>query len=381
MGRFHGVAAAASEICQSARVKEVNRALSTNARVAVLRQHSLKLVIEDVELPDPGPDQVTVRNLGAGICHSQLHEMRTERSVTYLLGHESCGIVEAVGPGVSMLSPGDGVAVTWVPRHDGGQPWRAGAELENGEYATTAEMVFTWGTHSLVDQRYVVPIPRGAVSDAAAVLGCAVMTGAGAVVRTAQVPRGASIAIWGAGGVGLSALAAAHLCGATPIIAVDVSDEKLELARRFGATHVVNTASADPVEAVRTITSRPGGVTGADYVLDCVASQATLDSALSAVRSGVLGASQGGKLLVVGVPAPGLRVDPRELLIGQKTVTASLGGSATPDVEIPRFAEWSIRGDLDLEMLVTDRYELDDINRAVADLMGGRIRGRAILTF
>lgn len=355
--------------------------MPSNARVAVLREGSLELVVEDAELPDPGPDQVVVRNLGAGICHSQLHEMRAERSTTYLLGHESCGIVEAVGPGVELVGPGDGVAVTWVPRRDGGQPWRAGVRLRNGEYATTAEMVFTWGTHSLVDKRYVVPLPRGAASDVAAILGCAVMTGAGAVVRTAQVPSGASVAVWGAGGVGLSAIAAAHLAGAAPIIAVDVSDGKLELAQRFGATHAVNTTSADAVAAVRAITSQPDGVAGADHVFDCVANQATLDAALSVARNGVLGASRGGQLVVVGVPAPGLRVDPRDILIGQKTVTASLGGSATPDVDIPLFAEWSARGDLDLTMLVTNRYELDDINRGISDLMGGRIRGRAILTF
>jgi Zn-dependent alcohol dehydrogenase len=362
-------------------VEDVNTKMPTSARIAVLRKGTPDLVVEDVELPDPGPDQVIVRNVGAGICHSQLHELRAERSTTYLLGHESSGIVEAVGPGVEHVGPGDDVAVTWVPRHDGGRPWSAGAELRNGEYASTAEMVFTWGTHSLVDKRYVVPIPQGTASDVAAILGCAVMTGAGAVVRTAQVPQGASIAVWGAGGVGLSAIAAAHLTGAATIIAVDVSAEKLELACRFGATHTVNTTSVDAVEAIRTITSRPEGAAGADYVFDCVASQATLDAALSAVRKGVLGASQGGRLLIVGVPSPGLGVDPREILIGQKTVTASLGGSAIPDIEIPRFAEWSRRGDLDLELLVTNRYELDDINRGISDLMGGRIRGRAILTF
>lgn len=355
--------------------------MPTNARLAVLRQGSLDLVVEDVDLPDPGPDQVLVRNVGAGICHSQLHELRAQRSTTYLLGHEGCGIVEATGSGVTAVAPGDDVAITWVPRRDGGRPWRAGAELRSGEYATTDEMVYTWGTHSLLDQRYVVPLARGYASDVAAILGCAVMTGAGAVVRTAQVQRGASVAIWGAGGVGLSAVAAAHLAGAATVVAIDVSDEKLALARRFGATDVVNTTTMDAVEAVRFLSTNADGVPGADYVFDCVASQATLNDALLATRSGVLGASQGGQLIVVGVPVPGLSLDPRAILIGQKTVTASLGGSAHPDVDIPLFAEWSSRGDLDLEQLVTNRYELNDINRGIQDLVGGRIRGRAIVSF
>jgi Zn-dependent alcohol dehydrogenase len=355
--------------------------LPTEAQIAVLRAGSDELSVEDVQLPEPGSGQVLVRNLGAGVCHSQLHEIRAERDRTYFLGHEACGIVEAVGPDVRLVQPGDAVSVSWVPRPGVGTPWRAGAALKNGEYATTDEMVFTWGTHSLIDQRYAVQIPHEIASDAAAVLGCAVLTGASAVTRTANVPSGASVVVWGVGGVGLSAIAAARRSQANPIVAVDVSAEKLALARDFGATHTVNAAENNPVAALLDITARADAPAGADYVFDCVATQSTLDAALSAVRRGVLGTSRGGQLVIVGVPAPGIGVSARGCLIGQKTLTASLGVPEDTGSEIPMLAQWCESGDIDLQALVTDRYELHDINRAISDLVSGQVRGRAILTF
>lgn len=355
--------------------------MPTAARIAVLRAGSSEFVIEDVTLPDPGPGQVLVRNLGSGVCHSQLHEIRAERTETYFMGHESCGIVEAVGTGVQTVQVGDPVSVTWVPRPGDGSPWRAGATLANGESATTAEMVFTWGTHSLIDQHYAVAIPWAVASDVAAVLGCAVMTGAAAVSRTAKVPEGASVVVWGAGGVGLSVIAAAKRAGAGPIIAVDIAEEKLSLARDFGATHALNATNPDTMDAINRFTVRPDESVGADFVFDVVANRVTLPLTLAAVRSGRLGSFRGGHLVIVGVPTPGVDVSAREILIGQKTVTASLGVFADPGTEIPEFAQWCAAGDVDLEALVTDRYRLDDINQAVADLSAGRVRGRAILTF
>jgi S-(hydroxymethyl)glutathione dehydrogenase / alcohol dehydrogenase len=355
--------------------------MPTNAQVAVLRAGSDVLSVEDVELPDPTRDQVLVRNVGAGVCHSQLHEIRAQRDQTYFLGHEACGIVESVGPDGSFVAPGDAVAVSWVPRPGVGTPWRAGAALKGGEYASTDEMVYTWSTHSLIDQRYVVKIPHAIASDAAAVLGCAVLTGASAVIRTASVPAGASVVVWGAGGVGLSAIAAARHAQAGSIIAVDVSDEKLALAADFGATHTVNAVRTDAVATLLEITAKVDAPAGADYVFDCVAQQSTLDTALAAVRRGVLGTSRGGQLVIVGVPAPGVGVSARELLIGQKTVTASLGVPEDTSREIPLLAQWCENGDIDLHALVTDRYELHEINRAISDLADGRVRGRAILTF
>lgn len=365
-----------------ARLKPENESeVPTRAQVAVLRAGSDELTIENVLLPDPGRGQVLVRNVGAGICHSQLHEIHARRDQTYLLGHEGAGVAESVGPDVELVRPGDSVAVSWVPRPGVGTPWRAGVVLDSGEYASTDEMVFTWSTHSLIDQRYAVPIPHEVAVDSAAVIGCAVLTGVSAVLRTANVPEGATVVVWGVGGVGLSAIAAARLSRAACIVAVDVSAEKLALAAQFGATDTVNAADSDPLEAILGITARVDGPPGADYVFDCVAKQATLDTALSAVRRGVLGSSRGGHLVVVGVPATGVGVSARDLLIGQKTVTASLGVAHDIADEIPRLAQWGARGDIDLSALVTNRYELPDINRAISDLENGRVRGRAILTF
>ncbi len=341
----------------------------------------MNLMVEDVRLPDPTGAQVLVRNIGAGVCHSQLHEMNADRHETFLLGHEACGVIEAAGPDVDLVQPGDAVSVSWVPRHGTIAPQRAGVTLSNGEYASTDEMVFTWATHSLIDQRYTVSIPQVLAGDSAAVLGCAVLTGASAVTQSVQVHAGATVVVWGAGGVGLSAVAAAKQSRASTIIAVDVSAESLQLARRFGATHVVDATTTEPVRAIHQITSAPHRPPGSDFVFDCVGTQSTLTDGLQSARRGVLGAERGGQLIVVGVPKPDAGVPAREILIGQKTVTASLGVAADTGIEIPRLAQWCVDGEVDLDELVTDRYRLDDINAAVSDLRSGHVRGRAILTF
>lgn len=323
--------------------------MPTDARVVFLPQADEPLAVERVQLPDPGPLQVVVRQFASGICHSQLHQMHNPRGSDQVLGHESTGEVVAVGSEVGNVSVGDMVFVTWVPR----SPETASravqeiaVERPNGRVATTRN-VFTWADHTIADEKYVVKVPRDTRRDVTSIIGCAVLTGSGAVYNTAGVREGESVAVFGVGGVGLSAVVAASVVKADPIIAVDLDDEKLEFARRFGATHGVNASGGDAIEQVRGLTQRAGATTsfgepvsGVDYAFDCIGREVTMGQILRAVRPGVLGAQSGGTAVLVGVPQSGVgfsEADMRGLLINEKRYIGSIGGSCRPDRDFPMF--------------------------------------------
>ncbi len=345
-------------------------------------------MVHDVDLPDPGPSQVLIRQTASGICHSQLHQLHRPRRSAILLGHESTGEVLAVGGDVTHVAVGDLVFVTWVPRNpDAAATWRGGFSLPlaDGTAASTAD-VFTWASHTIADESLVVRAPRDAARDVTAIIGCAVMTGAGAVLNTAGVGAGDSVAIFGVGGVGLSAVAAAAASGADPVIAVDLDDEKLAFARRFGATHVVNGADGDPIAAIRAITAgrREGlgfrglAIEGVDYAFDCIGHASTMAQILAAARPGRFGVERGGTAVLVGVPTTTFDLDAGSLLMTEKAFVGSIGGSCTPDRDFETFVAWHDDGRLPLDEMVTERFSLDEVNEACEALAGGRIRGRAI---
>jgi Zn-dependent alcohol dehydrogenase len=215
--------------------------MTTTARVVVLPQDNAQLRVETIELPEPASDQVVVKQFASGICHSQLHQIHEPRQNPIILGHESTGIVTEVGDSVSHVAPGDIVMVTWVPRNiqSENKPPVA-AQLQVSDGLAKSQNVFTWADHTIADQQYVVKVDPNIDKDVTAIIGCAVMTGAGAVINTAKVQKGESVAIFGVGGVGLSAVVGAKMAGANPIIAVDLDDQKLAFAKKFGATHGIN---------------------------------------------------------------------------------------------------------------------------------------------
>ena len=349
--------------------------MPTPARVVVLPQEQGPLRIEELELPDPGPHQVVVKQFASGVCHSQLHQMHRERQSPVVLGHESTGVVLAKGSEVNHVKEGDRVFVTWVPRDRPSTTRRAEPmrlSLPDGTIAA-AQNVFTWADHTIADEQFVVKMPNDVPTDVTAIIGCAVMTGAGAVYHTAGVKEGQSVAVFGVGGVGLSAIAAAAVVGADPIIAVDLAEEKLEFARKFGATIGVNAREVDPVEKVRELTD--GGV---DFAFDCIGVKVTMEQILPAVKPGITGERPGGTAVLVGVPTTTAELNMREFL-AERIYKGSIGGSCRPDRDFPMFVRWFKEGQLDLNALVTTRYPLDQINEATAALEQGRIAGRAIL--
>ncbi|MCW2540594.1 MAG: alcohol dehydrogenase [Frankiales bacterium] len=357
--------------------------MTTSSRVAVVIPGTNKLEVMDVTLPDPGPYQVVVEQQASGVCHSQLHQIHSPRKHPVILGHEATGVVLAIGSEVKHVAVGDDVLVTWVPRSPQPEYRPAAAvtlDLPDGTRATS-QNVFTWATTTIADEQYIVKAPPGTPKDLGSIIGCAVMTGAGAVLNSAQVKPGESVAVWGVGGVGLSAIAAARQSGANPIIAVDLDDAKLEFAKRFGATLTVNASKGDAVEGVRALTpgERSTDVGGVDHSFDCIGKSITIKQTIGGARSGWWAERRGGSAYLVGVPTEEVTLDVMPLLIGEKRFIGSLGGSSIPEEDFPKFIEWYQKGEFDLDALITERVKLDDINEIVHELEAGKVAGRAIL--
>ena len=363
--------------------------MGTPARVVVLPKSTSVLRVEDLELPDPGPTQVVIKQFASGICHSQLHQMHRPRESNVILGHESTGVVLKTGSDVTHVGEGDTVLVTWVPRNAaaaGRLPVRATLEVSDG--IAESENVFTWADHTLADQQYVVKVDPNIRKDITSIIGCAVMTGAGAVINTANVQPGQSVAVFGVGGVGLSAVVGAKMAGANPIIAVDLDDAKLDFARQFGATHGINASKQDPIETIHAMTVRDGQftifglpVSGVDFAFDCIGIKTTMEQIVPASRTGHFGARDGGTAVLVGVPGTNVELNAMDVLLNEKHFIGSIGGSCAPDRDFPRFLEWEENGDLKLDALVTQRFSIDEINDATTALEKGQISGRAILEF
>ena len=362
--------------------------MPTPARVAVVPQEmGQPLRIESVELPEPGPTDVVVRQFASGVCHSQLFEIHNPRASDVVLGHEATGEVTAVGSEVSHVAPGDRVFVTWLPR--GVQPpdrRPMPAQVVQGDGTTaTSQGVFTWADHTIADELFIVPLPDDAPDDVTAIIGCAVMTGAGAVMNTAGVTAGSSVAVFGVGGVGCSALSAAKALGADPVIAVDITDEKLEFAFRHGATIGVNASECDPVARIHELTPREGldlmGIpcSGVDFAIDCVG--AAVAQVVRALRSKRWAADERAVAVLVGIPSVAPDIDIGSIMMQEQHLTGSIGGTSHPERDFPIFMDWYRRGDLDLDGLVTQRFALDEINEAVDALDNGQIAGRSILVF
>jgi Zn-dependent alcohol dehydrogenase len=354
---------------------------------AIYAEAGKPMVVDDIDLPEPGPTQVLVRHIATGVCHSQLHELnRPNPSVPLVLGHESTGVVAAVGSQVTHVKEGDHVMVTWVQRNATrstprptpatvmyrGQPVNYGAPAFTG--------TFTWARDTVADQQMVVPFDRSVATDVTSIIGCAVMTGAGAALNAAQVRPGNSVAIIGAGGVGLSIVQACANLSAFPIIVVDVADEKLEFARKFGATHGINARNADPVGRIREMM---GGepTSGVDIAFDAIGIGQTMEQILHMARGRVPGERDGGLAVLVGVPHGELPTLPMHMLFGGKVYRGAPGGCSTPDRDFPLLVRWFQEGKLSLDLMVTRRYRLEQINEACAALARGEIAGRAIVEF
>jgi S-(hydroxymethyl)glutathione dehydrogenase/alcohol dehydrogenase len=359
-----------------------------SSRAAVLAAIPGELEIEDIEVDDPQPNEVLVRTAAAGVCHSDLHFMQgaMPHPVPTVLGHESAGVVVAVGSAVTDLAPGDHV-VSCLSLFCGhcefclagrpalcqkaglARPADAPARLrQNGAPITQFLGLSSFSQYLLVHEHALVRIDPAMPLDVAATLGCGVLTGLGAVFRTAAVRPGETVAVVGCGGVGLSAVHGAELAGAARIIAIDLGAEKADLARRAGATDYVDAGSTDAVAAVRELTD--GGV---DHALEAVGLGATTEQAFSMAR-------RGGTATVIGMFAPGAKVSISGLeLLQEKRLQGSLMGSNRFRIDIPRYVDMYLRGRLRLDDLISARTNLAGVNEAYAQLGRGAVARQVIV--
>ncbi|GAB2912459.1 MULTISPECIES: Zn-dependent alcohol dehydrogenase [Streptomyces] len=358
-------------------------------RAAVLPAVGAPLEIAGIELPEPGPGQVRVRLAAAGVCHSDLSlsdgTMRVP--VPAVLGHEGAGTVLAVGEGVTHVAPGAGVVLNWAPSCGRchacslGEVWLCANALSGvGDvYARRADdgsdlhpglNVAAFAQETVVAAGCVLPAPDGVPLTDAALLGCAVLTGYGAVHHSARVREGETVAVFGVGGVGLAALQAARIAGASRIVAVDVSPAKEELARTAGATEFV-VASADTAREIRALT----GKQGVDVAVECVGRAVTIRTAWESTR-------RGGRTTVVGIGGKEQQVtfNALEIFHWGRTLSGCVYGNSDPARDLPVLADHVRAGRLDLGALVTDRISLDDIPAAFDAMRAGR-GGRAVVTF
>lgn len=358
-------------------------------KAAVLHAFGQPLVIEDVAIAAPGPGEVLLHTAAVGLCHSDLHFIEGMRPFPLpgVLGHEVSGIVAAVGEGVRDLEPGDHVVGALsvfcgtCPQCLGGrfalcmdtdikQPPGKARRLSRvgGEPVSQVFNLSGFAEQMLVHRNALVKIRPDMPLDLAALLGCAVITGTGAVFHTARIRPGSSVAVIGCGGVGLAALNGAQIAGAARIVAVDMSAEKLALARRFGATDTVDASAGDVVARVMELA---GGV---DYSFECIGLPATVEQAFRMLRPG-------GIATVLGLFKPGTRVslEGSEFFL-EKQLRGSALGSANIRVDIPRLVDLYLQGRLNLQDLVSQRIQLEDINAGFEAMKGGRV-ARSVIVF
>ncbi|MFD9095188.1 Zn-dependent alcohol dehydrogenase [Streptomyces collinus] len=357
-------------------------------RAAVLPAVGAPLEITGIDLPEPGPGQVRVRLAAAGVCHSDLSlsngTMRVP--VPAVLGHEGAGTVVSVGEGVTHLAPGAPVVLNWAPACGDchacglGEVWLCANAMNGaaGVHARTADgtelhpglNVAAFAEETVVAASCVLPLPDGVPLTDAALLGCAVLTGYGAVHHAARVRRGETVAVFGAGGVGLATLQSARIAGASRIIAVDVSPAKEELARAAGATDFV-LASDTTAREIRALT----GKQGADVAIECVGRAATIRAAWDSTR-------RGGRTTVVGIGGKDQEVtfNALEIFHWGRTLSGCVYGNTDPARDLPVLAEHVREGRLDLSALVTERIGLDGIQAAFENMLAGK-GGRALVVF
>jgi NDMA-dependent alcohol dehydrogenase len=364
-------------------------------KAAVLYAVGERLAIEDLTIGDPREGEVMVRVAAGGVCHSDLHVIHGDlpAPLPVVLGHEGAGVVEKVGPGVRGFQRGDHVLLLWRASCGecfycvSGRPalCELGAGIRWSGHLTDGTSRFrrgdqeirhfagvsSFGELTVLPQEGLVKIDPEISLEKAAIVGCAVMTGVGAVINTAKVEPGASIAVIGCGGVGLNAIQGAALAGAEKIIAIDLLDNKLAYARQFGATHLINGKQVDAIEAVKTATSGRG----ADYVFEVIGNP-------RAMSQGYQMARRGGTLVIVGVAPIGAEVSfpASSIMLEEKTIRGSLYGSCRPKLDAPRLLNLYKAGKLKLDELISREYPLDQINEAFEALERGEV-ARSIVRF
>jgi S-(hydroxymethyl)glutathione dehydrogenase / alcohol dehydrogenase len=362
-------------------------------KAAVLYKANTPLEVVDLEQQGPQAGEARVRVKAAGVCHSDWHIMNGDWTLPLpmVLGHEAAGIVEEVGAGVTTVKPGDHVIFSFRA-HCGqcyfcstgrtvlcdGHTSPRWAMLDgtcrlrrDGQDIFQMARIGTFSERVVCPAEYVVPIRKEMPWPQAALVGCCVPTGVGAVTRCAEVKAGSSVLVIGCGGVGLNVVQGARLAGALTIIACDLVDRKLEFAKEFGATHTINAKTENVVERVRQLT----GGRGADYAFDAIGGEQTTLQIVEAIRNG-------GTAVIVGMAAMAVRapITPYAMALQEKTLKGTMYGSVRPNVDFPQLVDLYLDGRLKIDQLVSRTYALDQINEGFAKLLSGEV-ARGVVVF
>jgi S-(hydroxymethyl)mycothiol dehydrogenase len=354
--------------------------MAHEVRGVIARAKGAEVEITTIRVPDPGPGEALVAVLACGVCHTDLHyrEGGIGTDFPYLLGHEASGVVEAVGDEVTDLAPGDFVILNWravcgtCRACRRGRPWYCFSThnaaqkmtLADGTELSPALGIGAFAEKTLVAAGQCTRVDPAIRPEVAGLLGCGVMAGLGAALNTAQVSRGDSVAVIGCGGVGDAAVLGASLAGARTIIAVDVDDRKLEWARQFGATHVINSREADPVEKIRELTEG----NGADVVIEAIGRPETYRQAFYA-------RDLAGTVVLVGVPTPDMTLElPLLDFFGRGgSLKSSWYGDCLPSRDFPMLVDLHLQGRLPLEKFVSETIALDKVEDAFARMQRGEV--------
>ncbi len=358
-------------------------------KAAIFREIGAPLTIENISISKPGPREVLIRTAAAGVCHSDLHfiEGLYPAVTPMVLGHESSGVVEQVGSDVTYVKPGDHV-ITCLSVFCGhcedcltghmslcqNPETKRGPDDEprlahNAQPVQQFANLSSFAEQMLVHEHAIVKIREDMPMDRAALIGCAVTTGVGSVFHTAAVEPGTTVAVIGCGGVGLSCINGAALAGAGRIIAVDTMASKLEMAKTFGATDVVNAADGDPVGQIMEMT---GG--GVHYSFEAIGLKATAEQAFAMLR-------RGGTATVIGMIPVGVKIELMgAAFLQEKRIQGSFMGSNRFRIDMPRFVDFYLAGKLHLDEMVSKRVGLEDINQAFTDMKAGAV-ARSVIVF
>ncbi|MDH5677017.1 MAG: zinc-binding dehydrogenase [Nitrospinota bacterium] len=340
-------------------------------KAAILTEQKAPLTVAEIQLPQTlAVGQVLVKIAYSGVCGSQLGEIDgakgEDRFLPHLLGHEASGTVVEVGPGVKTVKPGDKTVLHWRKGE--------GIESDPPSYSwdgrkVNAGWVATFNEYAIVSENRATVIPDDSDMEVAALFGCAVTTGFGVIENNAKVRIGESVVVFGAGGIGLNIVQAAGLVSAYPIIAVDIHDNKLELSKKMGATHTINSMKTDARQAILDIV----GEAGVDAFIDNTGNP-------TIIEMGYQISKPQGRVTLVGVPKKGNNINIYSLpLHFEKSLSGSHGGEAIPQKDIPRYQGMYSAGRINLRELLTDYYDLDQINDAIADLRSGKVSGRCLI--
>ena len=346
------------------------RPTSTQAAILVAQQQPL--VVDTIELPNRlEVGQVLVELITSGICGSQLGEIDgvkgPDRFLPHLMGHEGFGVVLEIGPGVRSVKPGDSVVLHWRPG--------AGIQADPPKYRwrgqpLNAGWVTTFNRHAVVSENRCTTVPAATDPEAAALFGCAITTGFGVVENNARLRMGESVVVFGAGGIGLNIIQAAGLISASPIIAVDLHDSRLELAEQLGATHTINSAKGDAADLIKQALG--------DQALNVFIDNTGVPSV---IEMGYQLTEREGRVILVGVPRQGQNLNVYSLpLHFGKVLSGSQGGECQPERDIPRYLRLLERGNLKLDRFVSARFPLEEINTAISTMRDGANAGRVMLT-